>query len=123
MAKETQNPELEYQKWKLEVRRGALSLAILSVISGGQSYGYDIMKKLSEEKFNSLQVEPSTTYPLLKRLERRGMLEGHEVEYEGRIRRHYYITREGRRYLDRMVESWEDLNNQLVQLLQEAELL
>ncbi len=124
MAKEkTQNPELEYQKWKLEVRRGALSLAILAVISAGQSYGYDIMKKLSEEKFNVLQVEPSTTYPLLRRLERRGMLEGHKVEFEGRMRRHYYITREGREYLDRMVESWKDLSTQMVILLKEAELL
>ncbi len=123
MAKETQNPELEYQKWKLELRRGALSLAILAVISAGQSYGYDIMKKLSEDKFSSLQIEPSTTYPLLRRLEKRGMLEGHKVEFEGRMRRHYYITREGREYLDRMVESWEDLTNQLVLLLQEAELV
>ncbi len=123
MAKENQNPELEYQKWKLEVRRGALSLAILAVISAGQSYGYDIMKKLSEGHLKALQVEPSTTYPLLRRLEKRGMLEGHSVEYEGRMRRHYYITREGREYLDRMVESWKDLNNQIVLLLKEAELI
>ena len=125
MSKESKdNPELEYQKWKLEVRRGALSLAILAVISAGQSYGYDIMKKLSETGYKALQVEPSTTYPLLRRLERRGMLEGHKVESEGeRTRRHYYITREGREYLERMVGSWQDLNNQLELLLKEAELL
>ncbi len=117
------NPELEYQKWKLEVRRGALSLAILAVISAGQSYGYDIMKKLSETGYKALQVEPSTTYPLLRRLERRGMLEGHKVEKDGRTRRHYYITREGREYLERMVGSWQDLNNQLELLLKEADLL
>jgi PadR family transcriptional regulator PadR len=123
MARETQSPELEYDKWKLEVRRGALSLAILAVISAGQSYGYDIMKKLSEPMYHALQVEPSTTYPLLRRLEKRGMLEGHTQVEDGRERRHYFITREGRLYLDRMVESWQDLNSQLAELLREADLL
>ncbi|MGQ4912383.1 MAG: PadR family transcriptional regulator [Candidatus Thorarchaeota archaeon] len=113
-------PELEYERWSLEIRRGALSLAILAIIQNGESYGYDIMKKLSGQEFESLQVEPSTTYPLLRRLERRGILEGRWSDASGKRRRLYYVTREGRRILRRMAESWKTLHSQLIQLVQEA---
>ncbi len=117
------NPEMEYERWSLEIRRGALSLAILAIISTGESYGYDIMKKLSEPNYDALQVEPSTTYPLLRRLEKRGMLEGEWIKSGGKRRRQYYVTREGRRILKRMVGSWQDLSGQLILLLKEADLL
>ena len=116
----TTGPETEYERWSLEIRRGALSLAMLAIIQAGESYGYDIIKKLSEDEFESLQVEPSTTYPLLRRLEKRGMLEGRWSDASGKRRRLYYVTRDGRRILKRMVESWRSLNNQLSQLVEEA---
>ena len=117
---EIASPEMEYERWSLEIRRGALSLAILAIILDGESYGYDIMKKLSESEYEALQVEPSTTYPLLRRLEKRGMLEGKWVDSSGKRRRLYYVTREGRMVLRRMVKSWESLNEQLSRLLKEA---
>jgi len=116
-------PETEFMHWSEEIRRGALSLAILAIVFDGESYGYDIMKKLSEKQYSALQVEPSTTYPLLRRLERRGMLEGKWVESSGKRRRHYYVTQQGRAILRRMVPSWQELNSQLIQLLKEADLL
>ena len=119
-GKETAHPELEYDRWSLEIRRGALSLAILAIIQDGESWGYDIMKKLSEEEYDALQVEPSTTYPLLRRLEKRGLLEGRWSSASGKRRRLYFMTREGRTILRRMVESWQDLNEQLMKLVKEA---
>lgn len=119
-GKESGHPELEYERWSLEIRRGALSLAILAIIQDGESWGYDIMKKLSEEEYEALQVEPSTTYPLLRRLEERGLLEGRWSSSSGKRRRLYFMTREGRAVLRRMVESWKDLNEQLLKLIKEA---
>ena len=114
------DPEGEYEHWSLEIRRGALSLAILTIIFEGESYGYDIMKKLSQEPYESLQVEPSTTYPLLRRLEKRGILEGRWSDASGKRRRLYFVTRDGRRILRRMVKSWQSLNDQLAKLFTEA---
>ena len=113
-------PEIEYERWSLQIRRGALSLAILAIILDGESYGYDIMKKLGHEDYDALQLEPSTTYPLLRRLEKRGILEGRWSDASGKRRRLYYVTRDGRRILRRMVKSWQSLNNQLMQLTDEA---
>lgn len=113
-------PEIEYERWSTEIRRGAISLAILAIILDGESYGYDIMKKLGQDEFDSLQLEPSTTYPLLRRLEKRGILEGRWSDASGKRRRLYYVTRDGRKILRRMVTSWQSLNNQLMQLTEEA---
>ncbi|MHA2045093.1 MAG: PadR family transcriptional regulator [Candidatus Thorarchaeota archaeon] len=116
----TGNPELEYEKWSVQIRRGALSLAILTIILDGESYGYDIMRKLGQEEYVALQVEPSTTYPLLRRLESRGILEGKWSDTSGKRRRLYYVTREGRIILRQMVRAWRNLNDQLMQLVKEA---
>ncbi len=113
-------PEIEYEYWSLEIRRGALSMAIVAVILSGDSYGYDIMKKLNQEPYESLQIEPSTTYPLLRRLEKRGILEGRWSTGTGKRKRLYYVTRDGRRILRRMVKSWRSMNDQLAQLFTEA---
>ena len=114
------NPEMEYERWSVQIRRGALSLAILAIILDGESYGYDIMKKLGQEQYVALQVEPSTTYPLLRRLEARGILEGKWSDASGKRRRLYYVTREGRIISRQMVKAWRSLNNQLMQLVKEA---
>ncbi len=114
------SPELEYEKWSVQIRRGALSMAILAIILDGESYGYDIMKKLGQEKYVALQVEPSTTYPLLRRLEERGVLEGKWSDTSGKRRRLYYVTRGGRLILRQMVTAWRSLNDQLMQLVKEA---
>ncbi len=114
------NPEMEYERWSVQIRRGALSLAILAIILDGESYGYDIMKKLGQEQYVALQVEPSTTYPLLRRLEARGILEGKWSDASGKRRRLYYVTREGRIISRQMVKAWRSLNDQLMQLVKEA---
>ena len=109
-----------FQRRRATWKGTALSLAILTIILEGESYGYDIMKKLSQEPYESLQLEPSTTYPLLRRLEKRGILEGRWSDASGKRRRLYYVTRDGRRILRRMVKSWQSLNDQLTQLIKEA---
>ncbi len=113
-------PEIEYEFWSLEIRRGALSMAIMAIILNSESYGYDIMKRLNQDQYESLQVEPSTTYPLLRRLEKRGILEGRWSTGSGKRRRLYYVTRDGRRILRRMVKSWRNMNEQLAHLFTEA---
>ena len=122
--KEVASIEIEFERWSLEIRRGALSLAVLAIVLGGESHGYDVMKKLSEDEYSVLSVEPGTVYPLLRRLEKRGILEGKwSQSSSGKMRRMYFITKKGRLALRRMVESWRDLNNQLMKLVEEAGLI
>ena len=54
----------------LEMRRGAIVLAVLSQLDTEQ-YGYSLMKTLSDKDF---AIDQGTLYPLLRRLEDQGLL-------------------------------------------------
>ena len=54
-----------FEKLTLELRRGIITLAVLSQLDEEQ-YGYSLIQLLAEK---GLQVEQGTLYPLLRRLE------------------------------------------------------
>ncbi|MCK5303074.1 MAG: helix-turn-helix transcriptional regulator [Candidatus Thorarchaeota archaeon] len=114
---------IEFDRWLIQTRRGALTLAVLAAILDGESYGYNIMKRLNREEYDNLQVEPSTIYPLLRRLEQRGMLEAEWSEAEGKRKRLYFLTKQGKEMLRKMSKTWLDLTDQLARLLKEADLI
>jgi DNA-binding PadR family transcriptional regulator len=116
------NADIEFDRWFIQTRRGALTLAVLAAILDGEFYGYNIMKRLNRKEYDNLQVEPSTIYPLLRRLEQRGMLEAKWSEAEGKRKRLYFVTREGKEMLRKMSRTWLDLTEQLTRLLKEADL-
>lgn len=116
------NADIEFDRWLIQTRRGALTLAVLAAILDGEFYGYNIMKRLNRKEYDNLQVEPSTIYPLLRRLEQRGMLEAEWSEAEGKRKRLYFVTREGKEMLRKMSKTWLDLTEQLTRLLKEADL-
>ena len=115
--------DIEFDRWLIQTRRGALTLAVLAAILDGEFYGYNIMKRLNRKEYDNLQVEPSTIYPLLRRLEQRGMLEAEWSEAEGKRKRLYFVTREGKEMLRKMSKTWLDLTEQLTRLLKEADLI
>lgn len=117
------NADIEFDRWLIQTRRGALTLAVLAAILDGEFYGYNIMKRLNRKEYDNLQVEPSTIYPLLRRLEQRGMLEAEWSEAEGKRKRLYFVTREGKEMLRKMSKTWLDLTEQLTRLLKEADLI
>ncbi len=116
------NADIEFDRWLIQTRRGALTLAVLAAILDGEFYGYNIMKRLNRKEYDNLQVEPSTIYPLLRRLEQRGMLDAEWSEAEGKRKRLYFVTREGKEMLRKMSKTWLDLTGQLTRLLKKADL-
>ena len=116
------NADIEFDRWFIQTRRGALTLAVLAAILDGEFYGYNIMKRLNRKEYDNLQVEPSTIYPLLRRLEQRGMLDAEWSEAEGKRKRLYFVTRGGKEMLRKMSKTWLDLTEQLTRLLKEADL-
>ncbi len=121
--KKSISTELVYERWSQEIRRGALTIAILSLIREGKAYGYDIMKKLSQAESETLSIEPSTLYPLLRRLEEKGILEGRWSDSSGKRRRLYFITKEGKIIHKQMINSWQKMNSQLIEILRRVDLL
>jgi len=81
---------------------------VLAILSEGQSYGYAILKRVSELSQGKLEWTDGMLYPLLHRLERKGYVKAVWGESEtGRRRKYYQLTSEGNKQLSAQREQWE----------------
>ncbi|HKY55045.1 MAG TPA: PadR family transcriptional regulator [Anaerolineales bacterium] len=108
-----ENDEL-VQNMLLELRRGTLSIAVLSQL-GKEQYGYSLLKTLSDK---GLEVDQSTLYPLLRRLETQGLLQSDwRIVDEARPRRYYIISPQGKAVLTKLKGEWSALVETMKQML------
>ena len=89
----------------LQLRRGVLEACVLTVLRRGDSYGYQLVKDVSE----MIEITESTLYPILKRLESGGLLTVYSVEHNGRLRRYYRITEAGNQRIRAYIDEWKEL--------------
>ena len=85
-------------------RRDVLPLLVLHLIAEAPSYGNQLMERIAGMTAGVLSVNPNTMYPLLRELERRGLIEGSWEHPERRTRRYYSLTDAGREEYERLVE-------------------
>lgn len=88
-----------------QFRRGILEVCVLAVLERGESYGYKLVMDISE----FIPITESTLYPILKRLETSDMLAVNSQEHNGRLRKYYRITEQGREHLTELLEEWEEI--------------
>ena len=86
-----------------ELRRGALVMSVLSQMTERQ-YGYSLVQRLSEK---GLEVDQSTLYPLLRRLEKQELLDSDWTLEEARPRRYYVLSRTGRELFADLTREWD----------------
>ena len=90
-----------------DLMRGALEPILLELIAGGASYGYEIARAVQQASGGALLAQEGTLYPALHRLEQRGYLRSQWKDSpEGRRRKHYHLTAEGRRHLESLRREW-----------------
>src|SRR3990170_8748433 len=81
---------------------------VLAILAEGDSYGYAILKRVSELSGGQLQWTDGMLYPVLHRLERQGHIEGKWGTSEtGRKRKYYRITEPGRAQLAEQRQQWQ----------------
>ena len=108
-----QNDEL-VQNMLLELRRGVLSIAVLSQLSKDE-YGYSLLKALADK---GMEIDQSTLYPLLRRLESQGLLQSDwRIVDEARPRRYYVISPQGRTVLNQLKQEWAAMAETMKQML------
>ena len=92
-----------------EVKRGSTKLLILALVEDQPRHGYDIAKLIDERSDGVLQFHVASLYPLLYRLEQRGLIQGRWVEKAGQRRRRYYkLTAAGQKVLAEQRRTWKD---------------
>jgi DNA-binding PadR family transcriptional regulator len=77
-------------------RGGLLQLLVLHFVGQEPRYGNQLIDRISELTSGALTINPNTMYPLLRRLEAKGLIDGEWEHPERRSRRFYRITDEGR---------------------------
>ncbi len=106
--------ELE-TKLAQELRRGVLQIAVLALMRR-PTYGYRLLKDLDAR---GLPAEEGTLYPILRRLEKQGLIGGEWNTDGSRPRKYYRITPEGESTLSTLLHTWQNIHAALSELAAE----
>jgi PadR family transcriptional regulator PadR len=98
-----------FENLRMELRRGSLIIAVLAQLRE-EHYGYALRKALADQ---GMEIDESTLYPLLRRLETQGLLESEWREEDKRNKRFYRLSKDGARILKQLLEEWNGLNSSL----------
>jgi PadR family transcriptional regulator PadR len=108
--------ESPFENLKLELRRGCLVLAVLAQLRV-EHYGYTLRKALADD---GLEIEESTLYPLLRRLETQGLLASEWREEDKRNKRFYRLSKDGKVILKQLLEEWRTMGESLDRIVGEV---
>ncbi len=102
---------MEIQK---DLVAASASPLVLAILAEGRSYGYAIIKRVSDLSGGELQWTDGMLYPVLHRLERLGYVKGKWGASEtGRKRKYYHITPAGRAQLAEQRQQWQTVDSAL----------
>jgi DNA-binding PadR family transcriptional regulator len=107
----TMEPRME-----AELRRGTVQLVALTMLATPR-YGYDLVRLLAEAGFD---VEEGTLYPILRRLEQRGILESSWNTEGSRPRKYYRLSADGEEHRRALIEAWHRVRDATDAALQEG---
>jgi PadR family transcriptional regulator PadR len=110
-------PHMPVTLFSPAVKKGSAELLVMALVEDRPRHGYEIGKLIEERSGGALVFHVASLYPMLYRLERKGLLEGRWVEKAGQRRRRYYrLTAEGRRVLARQRSVWRQFLTALDQV-------
>lgn len=103
-----------------QMLKGLLEGAILKIISRHETYAYEISEILNEYGFGD--ISEGTIYPMLLRLQKKGLIESvSRASSSGPNRKYYYLTSEGKEYGNEFTEQWHALTSAMQQLFEGGE--
>ncbi|MGH9379289.1 MAG: PadR family transcriptional regulator [Thermoanaerobaculia bacterium] len=89
------------------LKKGTAELLVLAQLENRQRHGYEIAQKIAARSDGAVSFHAASLYPVLYRLERRGLIAGRWVEKAGQRRRRYYrLTSAGRKVLAERRRDW-----------------
>jgi DNA-binding PadR family transcriptional regulator len=100
--------------------KGALEGCILEIISRGETYGYEITRRLNALGF--AELVDGTVYTILVRLEKNGLVEIEKRPSDlGPPRKFFTLNKAGREELRRFWKKWEFLSSKINELKEERQ--
>ena len=104
-----------------DLLQGTLDLLILKSLAREPLHGWAIAKRILQLSGEVLSVQQGSLYPALHRLEQQGWIEAEWKDSEtGRSAKFYSLTGDGRKQLEREVETWKRLSSAVGLVLKRA---
>jgi PadR family transcriptional regulator, regulatory protein PadR len=101
--------------------QGTLDLLILQTLAREPLHGWGISKRIRLLSGDILSVGQGSLYPALHRLEQQGWIRAAWRESDlGRSAKFYWLTRDGKKQLERELKSWERLSSAVHLLIEGA---
>lgn len=97
----------------MQIGPSLLDACVLSILSVEDAYGYIITQTIQQV----MEVSESSLYPVLRRLNKDGCLTTYDQPYQGRNRRYYAITAQGRDALAQYVREWNEHKEKIDHIL------
>jgi len=97
-----------------QLRKGVLELCVLTLLSRGDAYGYEIASRLMQD----VGMGEGTIYPLMRRMQDDGLVSTYLVETSGGPPRKYYrLTDSGRATLAAQRSEWRNFQAAVEKML------
>ena len=99
-----------------QFKKGALELCVLSQLTTGDKYGYELTDRISVE----MSIAGGTLYPILRKLKDEDYVTTYLVESEsGPARKFYQLTDQGQQYQETLKQEWQSFIAAVNQLINE----
>ena len=94
------------------------SMLVLRLLEQETMYGYQIIRELEQKSQNVFKLQEGTLYPILHTLEQQGAVTSFQQAAEnGRIRKYYSITTNGKKLLEEKAEEWSVYQSAVSQVM------
>lgn len=101
----------------IQFKKGVLELCVLVLLDKQDRYGYELVKKISDQ----IEVSEGSVYPLLRRLTKEDYFTTYLQESsEGPSRKYYKLTDKGREYLHKLINQWQEFSVGVNQIIKEG---
>jgi PadR family transcriptional regulator PadR len=102
-----------------ELLKGSISLLLLSLLSRGEMYGYEIFQEALRRSANAFEFKEGTLYPALHQLEKKDLIKSKwRTGDNGRERKYYSLTAKGRKAARDYEKQWQHLTGAIKAVLE-----
>ena len=96
---------------------GSTAMLLLRLLEDKDMYGYEMIEILEKKSNNVFTLKAGTLYPLLHSLEEKNYLTSYESPVNGKLRKYYSITKDGKRYPKARKEEWQEYQTAVLNVL------
>ncbi len=106
----------EKNTYIVELNRGVILIVVLSQLKN-PAYGYDLAKNINDMGY---KIEQATLYPMLRRLEKNGIVRSEQDLADTRKKKYYSLTDEGMDLYCELLEEYKKISSILEVLINES---